>query len=190
MTDRISASDPQALNRAADIISSGGLIVYPTDTLYGFGADATNSSAVARINRIKGRSGPISVIADSIDRVRDWSPLDRDSFESIVGYLGGAQTLILLVHRETSVPEIQGTDHTLGIRIPDDRFGPDLVSLIGRPLTTTSVNRSGQPPMNDPDDIFDIFNGEFELLVDRGKLSSSKGSSIFKYTGDRILQIR
>jgi len=190
MLKRIKASDSTALLEAKKIILSGGVIVYPTDTLYGFGVDATNSSSVARINKIKQRSGPISVIADSIERIREWTTIADNDMDGILQYIGGTQTVILPVHPHVTVPEIQGPGGSLGIRIPEHSFGPHLVSLIKRPITTTSVNRSGELPLNDPDQISSIFNNEIDLLIDDGIFPATKGSRIYKYLNGNVSILR
>lgn len=191
MIKRIDIKDSGALEAAATIVTGGGIIVYPTDTLYGLGTDATNQAAVDRINKIKGRSGPISVIADTVTRVREWSTLNESEFSTIEKYIGGAQTLILPVKQGVTVTGIQGKGGTLGIRIPDVSFGPDLVSITGRPLTTTSVNRSGEAPLNDPAIIMNLLrDDEIDLLVDAGTLPVSRGSLIYLYSKGDVLQVR
>lgn len=187
---RISINDKDAIQLAAEVVINGGVIVYPTDTLYGFGADATNKLAVDRINTIKGRTGPISVIADSVERVASWSTLEDREFESIKKYIGGAQTIIIPVHDKVTVPSIQGEGGSLGVRIPSHAFGPKLAAQTGRPITTTSVNRTGMDALNTPDEIFNEFNNEVDLLIDDGILPESSGSAIFLYHKDGIKQLR
>ena len=95
----ISVNDKNAISFASDIIIHGGIIVYPTDTLYGFGVDARNSSAIKKINEIKKRETPISVIAWSLDIVRSWSDIKYDDFEKAKKILLESNTIILsLIH--------------------------------------------------------------------------------------------
>jgi len=70
---RLSITDTALLSTAIDVLNREGIVVYPTDTLYGFGVDATSSSAIARLNRLKNRSGPMSVIAPDLKTARNWT---------------------------------------------------------------------------------------------------------------------
>ena len=171
-TARINASSKHVIEAAGNAILYGGIIVYPTDTLYGFGVDARNETAIKRLNKIKGRSAPISVIAPNSSTVLSWA------------------TIILPVKKGIIHPSIMGEDGTLGIRIPAHPFGPKLCDKLGFPITTTSVNRSGQDPFNDPDEIIDEFDGEFDLLIDDGVLPQSSGSTIYKLEKSKLKVIR
>ena len=105
-------------------------------------------------------------------------------------YLRGPTTIILPVKKGIIHPSIMGEDGTLGIRIPAHPFGPKLCDKLGFPITTTSVNRSGQDPFNDPDEIIDEFDGEFDLLIDDGVLPQSSGSTIYKLEKSKLKVIR
>jgi len=181
---RIVFDAPMALSRASEVIRSGGIIVYPTDTLYGFGCDATNDQAIDRINTIKGRVGPISVIAPDIDTAISWLDIAREDHNlvrKVRKYLGGPRTTIVPVKTGIVSSLVQGPDNTLGIRIPDAPFALDLARQTGVPITTTSVNRSGHPPINDPVKIMKTFPSDFELLIDGGLLAPSSGSTIYRW---------
>ncbi len=181
IAQRIVFNAPMALSRASEVIRSGGIIVYPTDTLYGFGCDATNDQAIGRINTIKRRVGPISVIAPDIDTAISWLDIPRKDHNLIRKYLGGPRTTIVPVKTGIVSSLVQGSDNTLGIRIPDAPFALDLARQTGVPITTTSVNRSGHPPINDPAKIIKTFPSDFELLIDGGLLAPSSGSTIYRW---------
>ncbi len=187
---RMSLADPDTLPKACQIIAQGGIVVYPTDTLYGLGVDATNEAAVARLNELKGRTGPISVIAADLDMVRAWASITQAEMEKVIPYLGGATTVILPVKPGVVTETILSDDGCLGIRIPAQPFGPDLVKQSGRPITTTSVNRTGREPLNDPDQIYEEFGTEIDLLIDGGTLPKSRGSKIYKYHKGKFIIIR
>jgi len=179
-----------ALSRASEVIRSGGIIVYPTDTLYGFGCDATNDQAIARINTIKGRVGPISVIAPDIDTALGWLDIPRDDHNLIRNYLGGPRTTIVPVKAGIVSSLVQGPDNTLGIRIPDAPFVLELAQQTGVPITTTSVNRSGHPPNNDPAEIMKTFPSDFDLLIDGGLLAPSSGSTIYRWQEHKMQLVK
>lgn len=189
-TARINASSKHVIEAAGNAILYGGIIVYPTDTLYGFGVDARNETAIKRLNKIKGRSAPISVIAPNSTTVLSWTDITYEDWGMVKQYLRGPTTIILPVKKGIIHPSIMGEDGTLGIRIPAHPFGPNLCDKLGFPITTTSVNRSGQDPFNDPDEIIDEFDGEFDLLIDDGALPQSSGSTIYKLEKSKLKVIR
>ena len=190
MVKHIDIDHPQVVKYAINILGEGGVIVYPTDTLYGFGADATNYNAINKINSIKGRSGPMSVIAADKNMALGWMNITSKQIETIKPYLGGAQTLIAPVKPNIVSSRILGENDTLGIRIPDNNFCNVLSSQFGKPIITTSVNRTGEQPMNDPVQIKSKFSSEIGLLIDCGTLPKSKGSTIYKFINNKIIVLR
>jgi len=186
----ISQNDKNAISSALAVLNSGGIIVYPTDTLYGFGADATNDAAVDKINNIKGRSGSMSVIAAHKNMALEWMNITSDKIKIIDSYLGGAKTLIVSVKSGIASTKILGEKNTLGIRIPDNHFCNELSLHFSRPIISTSVNRSGEIPMNDPKMIALEFSSAVDLLIDAGTLAYSKGSTVYQYKDNKIKILR
>jgi L-threonylcarbamoyladenylate synthase len=104
--------------------------------------------------------------------------------------LQGSNTVIVPLKTGFVHPIISGQDGTIGLRIPNHNFGIDLVSQLGKPITTTSVNHSGMPPLNKVDDIMELFGSSFDLLIDAGDLPPSKGSKVIKLTKTHFEIIR
>ena len=190
VTQRVNSNSKKSILNAAEVILNGGIIVYPTDTLYGFGVDANNISAINKLNKLKGREGPISVVMQDINTIISCAKIDDIQAEIIRKNLIGYTTIILPVKSGTVYKSIMGEGETLGIRLPDHSFATNLCKLIGGPITTTSVNRSGEIPLNDPNEIFKVFNGEFDLLIDDGKINHTKGSTIYKLENYKLNTIR
>ena len=190
VTQRVNSNSKKSILNAAEVILNGGIIVYPTDTLYGFGVDANNISAINKLNKLKGRKGPISVVMQDIDTIISCAKIDDVEAEIIRKNLIGYTTIILPVKSGTVYKSIMGEGETLGIRLPDHSFATNLCKLIDGPITTTSVNRSGEIPLNDPSEIFKVFNGEFDLLIDDGKINHTKGSTIYKLENYKLNTIR
>ena len=190
VTQRVNSNSKKSILNAAEVILNGGIIVYPTDTLYGFGVDANNISAINKLNKLKRRKGPISVVMQDIDTIISCAKINDVEVEIIRKNLIGYTTIILPVKRGTVYKSIMGEGETLGIRLPDHSFATNLCKLIGGPITTTSVNRSGEIPLNDPNEIFKVFNGEFDLLIDDGKINHAKGSTIYKLENYKLNTIR
>jgi L-threonylcarbamoyladenylate synthase len=185
---RIPVDDQSCIIKAINVLRAGGVIVYPTDTLYGFGVDAQNSGAVRHLNEIKKRSGPISIIAPNREAAIAW--IDMPIPQDIDKYLGGAKTLIAPLHKGVVSDLILAQDGSAGIRIPHSGFCQKLAKRYKEPYTTTSVNLSGHKPLNNPDLIEKLFSPQIELIVDSGELPESKGSTIYKMIGDLIEIIR
>jgi len=187
---RISASDSNALTEAKKVIQAGGIIIYPTDTVYGFGVDATNKTAIKNLNKIKKRTGPLSIIVSNMKMAFSISNLSQKQETLLSIKLGGANTIIVPLIPGFVHPLISGDDNTVGIRIPQHSFGTDLVSILGKPITTTSVNISGRPPLNNSEKIMDVFGHFVDLFIDEGDLLSSKGSKILKLEEEHFTVIR
>jgi L-threonylcarbamoyladenylate synthase len=190
MFKHIDVDHPQVVKYAVNVLAKGGVIVYPTDTLYGFGADATYEEAIDKINRIKGRSGPMNVIAADENMAIKWMDIEDEQIEVVKPYLGGAQTLIAPVKPNIVSIKILGEDNTLGIRIPDNNFCNKLSFQFCKPIVSTSVNRTGEQPMNDPVQIETEFSSEVDLLIDGGTLAKSGGSTIYKLKDNNIIVLR
>jgi len=190
MVKQINFDHPQTVKYAVNILEDGGVIVYPTDTLYGFGVDATSGEAIDKVIRIKGRSGPMSVMAADKNMAVNWMDITKMQIELIESYLGGAQTIIVPVKPNIMSSKILGEDNTLGIRIPNNKFCNKLSLQFGKPIVSTSVNRTGEQPMNDPIQIKSEFSSEVGLLIAGGTLPKSKGSTIYKLKNNNITILR
>lgn len=190
MVKRIKIDHTKVIEYAVNILKDGGVIVYPTDTLYGFGADATNDVASDKINRIKERTGPMSVMAININMAIGWMDINNEQIEMVKSYLGGTQTLIVPVKDNIVSSKILGEHNTLGIRIPNDPFCNELSFQFGKPIISTSVNRTNEQPMNDPIKIESEFSSEIDLLIDAGTLPESKGSTIYMLKDNNIIILR
>ncbi len=190
MIKRIYIDHPKVVKYAVNILAEGGVIIYPTDTLYGFGADATSDEAIEKIYRIKGRSGPVSVMTANTQMAIHWMDISSKQIEIVKPYLGGAQTLIIPVKDNIVSSKILGENHTLGIRIPKNNFCNELSFQFSKPIISTSVNRTGEQPMNDPVQIASLFSSEVNLLIDAGTLPESKGSTIYQLKDNNIIILR
>jgi L-threonylcarbamoyladenylate synthase len=169
-----------AVDRAAALIKTGGVIVYPTETLYGLGADAGNREALRRVYDIKGREGgkPLLIIVDSFDRLE---PL-------VKGVTAQARLLIkkfwpgpltLVFSASANVPdELTAGAGTIGARVPSHEFCRALVRAVGRPITSTSANRAGERTPDNIPAIKDALPEGIDLYVDAGVLPSAAPSTV------------
>ena len=133
---------------AVQLIINGNIIIYSTDTLYGFGVDATNPKAIENLNKIKGRSQPYSIIVSSINMLKKYAKINNDIEIAFKKIFPGPFTAIL-EKTDNELPELVTNKlSTVGIRIPD--FNPILkiVEKINNPIITTSVNYHGMSSIN------------------------------------------
>ena len=187
----VKSTDPLAIEKSINILKKGGVIVYPTDTLYGFGVDANNDYAIERINKLKNRQSPMSVIACKFEQAMLWTNIKEKNIEIAKKILNSSSTLILDAKKNIVSNKILGKNNTtLGVRIPKHKYCYDISKDYDKPITTTSVNRNGEQPLNDPKSISKIFGEGIDLLIDGGKLRKSTGSRIYELKGSQAIRIR
>jgi L-threonylcarbamoyladenylate synthase len=176
--------DPAVIAEAVAVLRGGGIIVYPTETLYGLGADAMNGAAVARVRAAKGRSDgkPILLIADSPERVCSFvGDLSRDVRKVMEACWPGALTLVLPAGPDIPEEVTAGTG-TVGVRVPEYPLCRALVAELGRPITSTSANLSGEPAPSTADGLVRVFGSTVDLYLDGGTLAPSPGSTVVDMT--------
>jgi len=178
----------QYIDLAKTTLENGEVIVYPTDTLYGFGVDATNTEAIQRLNRLKGRVKPLSIILKSLDHMHDFSEFDGEIKSEISKLFPGSYTVLLPSINSVLSPLVQSGSPSIGIRIPDHFFPIKLVKLLGKPIITTSINRHGTDPLNDVTQV-EIDFPNVDIFEDP-KHTPSKGSTIIDYTASPPVVIR
>ena len=143
-----SATD-KYIEKAVNSLNDGDIIVYPTDTLYGFGVDATNSNAIQRLNRLKGRSQPLSIILKNISEISKYASITSKIKAELERILPGQYTVLLLSIDSELSPLVFHSSPLVGIRIPLHFFPLQLVKEFGKPIITTSINIHGNEPLND-----------------------------------------
>jgi tRNA threonylcarbamoyl adenosine modification protein (Sua5/YciO/YrdC/YwlC family) len=178
-------ADP--FDRAIDHLRHGGLVVYPTDTLYGLGADARNEEAVHRLIAAKGRAGtqPISVAVSSFEEVERLGELSRPARAFLRSNLPGPFTVLLPAARDIGrlglAPPIQATGTTVGIRLPDHPLARALARAIG-PITATSANRHGEPPCRTLAQARRTFGDEVDAYLDGAPRPTGRPSTLVDWT--------
>jgi len=170
----------QYIDLAKNTLENGEVIVYPTDTLYGFGVDATNTEAIQRLNRLKGRVKPLSIVLESIDHMYDFAELEDGVNSEMKKLFPGAYTVLLPSKKNNLSPLVQNGSPSIGVRIPDHFFPVQLVKLLGKPIITTSINRHGTDPLNDVTQV-EIDFPNVDIFEDSNH-TPSKGSTIIDYS--------
>lgn len=180
------------IREAVDILRKGGVILYPTDTVWGLGCDATNTDAVRRIYRIKQRADEKSmlVLLDTESRLQYYVKEVPEIAYQLTEASDRPITLIYPGARNIS-PELTAADGSLGIRITDDEFCSDLISRLGKPLVSSSANISGDPSPGIFDEISDIIKESVDYIVPlrQDETAAGKPSSIIKIEIDGQFKI-
>lgn len=182
--------DITILKEAAKLIIKGGIVVYPTDTCYGIGCDATNSSAVKKIFKIKGREKdkPLPLIAPSIDMIEKYVFMDDRAIRLFNQFPGIS---IALRKKGKMIPDIVNKEK-LAFRIPANDICKKLSELSGKPLISTSANRSGDPSPYSIDELKVSLKesiNEIDLFIDSGILDKNPPSTIVDLVEGKIGRI-
>ena len=178
----------ESVYRACKILKRGGIIAYPTDTIYGLGVDPEISHAVERLYELKERSEEksVSLMFSGKEMLyqhfRDVSPLEKRAIDNL---LPGAITIVLNNPADKIYP-----NETVGVRIPNKDFCRKLVEVYGKPITTTSVNKSGMPPAMSAFEVKTYFTDKIDLILDGGELSQSEGSTVIRINNENVEILR
>jgi L-threonylcarbamoyladenylate synthase len=178
------------LRPAIDWIRGGGIVAYPTDTLYGLAADPSSSLAVQALFEMKGRdaSAAIPLIAASTAQVEAWCALSPASRRLATDFWPGPLSLVCDAP-ERVVPEVHGGRGTMAIRVPDHPVARALAAAWGGPLTATSANRSGEPAAQTAAAL-SALHGDRLLVIDAGATAGGSPSTIVDARGDAPQLVR
>lgn len=161
------------IKQVVDILLRGGIIIYPTDTVYGLGCDINNSKAVERIARIKGvnlEKANFSFVCHDLSHISDFTkPLNNDIFKLLKRNLPGPFTFIL--EANNNVPKLfKSKKKTVGIRIPDNNIAREIVRLLGNPIMSTSIHDVDNivEYTTDPELIYERYENLVDAVIDGG----------------------
>lgn len=184
--------EDQPLILAAEVIQAGGIIVYPTETLYGIGCSAMHRRALQRVQELKKRAEPkpILVLIRSREELR---PLVRevpDAAEALMNAFWPGPLTIVLRASETVLPELTQGKGTIGVRIPSCAVCLRLLELAGFPITSTSANLSGNTPLDTIASMRSVLTPGIDLYLDAGTLPPSKPSTVVDASGPSLRILR
>ena len=174
---------PREIDKGVKTLQKGGVIAFPTDTVYGLGADAFNATAVERIYKIKNRSRhqqlPL-LIADIEQLTVLANPIPEIAWFLTRHFWPGGLTLIL--SKTDSLPAHLASGPTIAVRIPDHRVCLALIQSLGNPIIGTSANISGQPPALTADEVRRQLAGKIDFVLNGGKCPGGKESTVVDIT--------
>ncbi len=183
------------IKEAVKVLKRGGIIVYPTETAYGLGADFLNLKAIAKIYKIKGRNfkKPLAVLVSSLAMAKRFVSFNKVSSALAKKYWPGPLTIILnfkiQILKEFRIKNYK----TLGLRISSNKLATLIVRKLGKPLTSTSANISGKLDCYSVDEIesqFEKRKYKPDLIIDAGRLPKRKASTVVKITDGQIKILR
>ncbi|MGB7572837.1 MAG: L-threonylcarbamoyladenylate synthase [Thermodesulfobacteriota bacterium] len=181
---------PRLIRRVVEVLKEGGVVGYPTDTIYGIGCDLFNPEAIRRIHRLKKLEGKklLSFICSDLKDISRYAYVSNYAYKMMKRLLPGAYTFVLKATK--LVPKIAMTkQNTVGIRIPDNKICLALVKELGHPIISTSVYKPDEGLFNDPAGIEERFGKQLDLVIDGGVIVAEH-SSIIDLAGDSPRVIR
>jgi tRNA threonylcarbamoyl adenosine modification protein (Sua5/YciO/YrdC/YwlC family) len=176
--------DQKQIIRAVEILEKGGVIVYPTDTIYGLAADILNKEAVSKIFKIKKLSTQklLSLIFSDFKEIANWAFIPNNAYRIMKRVLPGKYTFILPASKEVpkALLHLQKRK-TMGVRVPDAEIAHSLVKSLGRPLLSTSVPKGPDGFFTNPSEIVDQYQYDVDMLLDGG-ITPNIPSTVIDFT--------
>ncbi|MDW5289734.1 L-threonylcarbamoyladenylate synthase [Formosa sp. PL04] len=185
--------NPKEIKKIVDVLKRGGLIIYPTDTVYGLGCDITNNKALERIARIKGvklEKANFSFICHDLSNLSDYvKQIDTSTFKILKRALPGPYTFILPGAK--TLPSAFKKKKTVGIRVPNNRIALEIVKLLGNPIVSTSIRDEDEvlEYTTDPELIYEKWNNLVDLVVDGG-YGDNQASTIIDFSESEPVIVR
>ena len=175
--------DLNKINIAADIIKLGGLVVFPTETVYGLGANALNKDAVRKIFAAKGRpaDNPLIMHLDNLERIEDFAYINKELFEKIKIFVPGPITFVL--KKKKIVPDIvTANKDTVAVRVPAHPIANALIKMAGVPIAAPSANLSGKPSPTIAEHVAEDMFGRVDVILDGGNVDFGLESTVIDLT--------
>jgi tRNA threonylcarbamoyl adenosine modification protein (Sua5/YciO/YrdC/YwlC family) len=182
-----------AIDRVVKVLQDGGLVIYPTDTVYGLGCDITNTKALERIAKIKGvklEKANFSFICYDLSNLSDYvKQIDTSTFKILKRALPGPYTFIL--PGNSNLPKEFKKKTTVGIRVPDNSIALEIVKMLGNPIVSTSIYDEDEviEYTTDPELIFEKWQNLVDMVIDGG-YGDNIGSTIIDLSGDEPIVVR
>src|SRR6478609_289725 len=182
-----------AIKKVVDVLRNGGLVIYPTDTVYGIGCDITNSRALeklAKLKDIKLEKANFSFVCSGLSNLSDYvKQIDTSTFKILKRTLPGPYTFILPGNND--LPKEFRKKKTVGIRVPDNKITLEIVKMLGNPIVSTSIHDEDEvlEYSTDPELIFEKWQHLVDLVIDGG-YGDNIGSTIIDLSGDEPIVVR
>ena len=185
--------NPKEIQKVIEVLRNGGLVIYPTDTVYGLGCDITNTKALERIAKIKGvklEKANFSFICNDLSHLSDYvKQIDTPTYKILKRALPGPYTFVL--PGSNSLPKVFKKKKTVGIRVPDNTIARAIVEELGNPIVSTSIHDEDDvlEYTTDPELIFEKWQNKVDLVIDGG-YGDNYASTVIDLTQDEPEVIR
>ena len=186
------AHPEKAFSRCRDAIRAGGVIAYPTDTVYGLGADPKNAGAVRKLFSIKGRQAdqPILLLLKDASEVRDWASEVNPAAESLMKKFWPGPITLVFKAKPDVMAELTGGTGKIGLRVPGNALTRQLLASLDTALTGTSANISGRPSPCTAQEASEVIGGMVDLVLDGGRAEGGNPSTVVDVSTERPMVIR
>ena len=183
---------PGAIREIVRVLAADGVIVYPTETFYGLGANCFSRQALHRIFENKKRPGSkgLPVLVSDLEMATGLTADLPPVFQVLASRFWPGPLTFVLKAASHLPPELAGPGRTIGIRLPAVVWLQELIRAVGLPLVTTSANISGQGEIESAEEVRSVFTGKVDLIVDGGKTHGGKPSTVVDLTGGKPVLIR
>jgi len=182
----------RVITKAVEILRNGGVIVYPTDTVYGLGCDLHNKNAIERIYLLK-RHEPVkqlSFLCSDLKHISEYAKVSNHAFRFMKHLIPGPYTFVLPSTRLKTIPKsMMSKRKSVGIRVPENKTCHAIIAELGHPIVNTSVTNERGEVLSDPAAIKEFFGFQIDLILDAGILPTIP-STIFDLTGDTTVIVR
>jgi L-threonylcarbamoyladenylate synthase len=181
-----------AVMHAAAVIGAGGIVCFPTDTVYGFAASIFSERAVARLRKLKSRrdSEPFVVIVDDVGWVSELARRITKAHRRLMAEHWPGPLTILFETSQSLPAYITGGRDTVGLRVPNDTLSQCMLRACGIPLAAPSANPKGGRPAVSPARVLEQFGGDFDLLLDGGSIENAEPSTIVAVRSGKVVVLR
>lgn len=183
---KILIDDKLAVDKTANVLREGGLVMHPTETCYGLAVDVFNEEALEKLYEVKGMPAdkPVSILVEDLEMAKEFGVFSNKASELAEKYWPGA--LSILVPRTDKLPRfLNPGSEFVSMRVSSMEFCRKIVLGLGNPVSTTSANKFGEPELYLPEDIEGV-----DLLVDGGEIEKNKPSTIVKVDGEDVSVLR
>ena len=192
MLEELPSDIKQLVERGISILKQGGIVAFPTDTVYGLGACADIGQAVERVYQVKERprNMALPLLLANISQISEIAhPVPQIAWVLAHIFLPGGLTLVL--HKSGSVPDIIAAGgETVAVRVPNHPIPMMLIEGVGTPIVGTSANLSGKPSALTADEVYSQFGDKIDLIIDGGRCPGGKESTIVDVTGETPVVLR
>ncbi len=184
--------DNELIKQAAQELAQGGMVAFPTETVYGLGADASNIEAIRKVYALKGRPAdhPSIVHLDSLDKLELWAREVPEAARKLAEHFWPGPMTLILPKRPEVLPQVTGGQDSVGIRIPAHPLTRELISVFGRGIIGPSANRFGHISPTSAEHVREEFGDQLKYILDGGPCAVGVESTIVDFSKDKPVIVR